>query len=118
MKAIIALQDDLFFGVKIEHAAKRAGLSVTFVKSEQAVMEALAKTPAILIVDLNTPSVDPPALIGRVKSEFPSVPAIGYVSHVQTELRERASAAGFDAVLPRSVFSARLEEILRQHAGA
>jgi hypothetical protein len=41
------------------------------------------------------------------------VPVVGFFAHVQTELMQRARAAGFDEVLPRSAFVARLPDILR-----
>jgi CheY-like chemotaxis protein len=117
LKAVVAVLDDLFFNVKIVDGAKRAGLSATFVKSEDAALSKLRELPSILVVDLNCAAVDPLALVQRVKAEFPNVPAIGYVSHVQTDLRSRAEAAGFDVVLPRSVFSTRLADVLLENAG-
>jgi hypothetical protein len=37
---------------------------------------------------------------------------VGFLSHVQTELAEKALAAGCQEVLPRSKFTADLAEIL------
>jgi hypothetical protein len=37
---------------------------------------------------------------------------IGFVSHVDTQTIERAKAAGLDEVLPRSRFTAMLEQII------
>ena len=37
-KKVLAVLEDLFFTVKINEAAKRAGLPITFVKSEQDVL--------------------------------------------------------------------------------
>ena len=45
-KKVLAVLEDLFFTVKINEAAKRAGLPITFVKSEQDVLEQ-AKTQRI-----------------------------------------------------------------------
>jgi hypothetical protein len=41
-----------------------------------------------------------------------AVPLLGFFSHVQTELQQRAKEAGFDRVMPRSAFSKNLAEIL------
>jgi hypothetical protein len=41
---------------------------------------------------------------------------IGFVSHVQIEVRKSAELAGCDVVLARSVFSAKLPEVLQQYA--
>jgi hypothetical protein len=37
---------------------------------------------------------------------------LGFFSHVQTELQRNAIAAGFDQVIPRSVFARDLPKIL------
>jgi CheY-like chemotaxis protein len=116
LKSVVALLDDLFFTVKIADGAKRAGLSATFVKSEDAALTKLREQDSILVIDLNFSAIDPVGLIERVKSEFPNLPTIGYVSHVQTDLRSRAEQAGFDLVLPRSVFSTRLADVLLENA--
>jgi CheY-like chemotaxis protein len=116
LKRIVAFLDDLFFTVKIADAAKRAGLVVSFVKTESALFEQLAKEPSVAILDLNCSAADPIALAARVKAESPSTPVIGFVSHVQTEVRKSAEQAGCDVVLARSVFSTRLPEVLQQYA--
>ena len=40
------------------------------------------------------------------------VPLVGFFSHVQTELQRQAQEAGYDRVLPRSVFTRDLADIL------
>ena len=51
-RRILAVVDDLFFIVKIHDAAKRAGMLVEFLKSEQDMLDkALAEPPALVIVD-------------------------------------------------------------------
>jgi CheY-like chemotaxis protein len=90
---------------------------VTFVKTDAAVFEKIAQTPSVVVIDLNCGAgVDPIALAARIKSEHPSTPVIGFVSHVQTELRESAASAGCDLVLARSVFSTKLPDVLRQYS--
>jgi len=116
LNPIVAFLDDLFFKQKIADAAKRAGAVVTFAKTEDAVLQSISQTPSVVVIDLNCVSADPVLLAARVKSEFPSTPVIGFVSHVQTELREKARLAGCDTVLARSVFSTQLPDILRRYA--
>src|SRR5215469_9774118 len=58
-KKVLAVLDDLFFTVKINESAKRAGLPVEFVKSEQDVLEKAKTHPALIILDLNYAGVDP-----------------------------------------------------------
>lgn len=116
MKTIVAVLDDLFFRVKIADAAKRIGLQATFVKTEASLVEHLQQAPAVVVIDLNCATVDPIALAASVKRDFEATPVIGFVSHVQTELRQKAQEAGCDVVLARSVFSTQLPEVLRRYA--
>ena len=118
-RKIFAVVDDLFFIVKINDAAKRAGMQIEFLKSEQDLVEkALAERPALLIVDLNCTSVRPLSLISNVKREvaLKDLSVIAFVSHVQGELKMQAQSAGADMVLARSAFSINLPQILRRHA--
>ena len=118
-KKILAVLEDLFFMVKINESAKRSGFEVEFVKSEKDVLEKVRAKPAVIIVDLNFQGVDPLGLIGKLKSapELKGTSVIGYLSHVQGELKQRAQETGCDMVLARSAFSQNLPQILKRHAG-
>lgn len=109
---LLAVVDDLFFTVKIQDAAKRAGFSLTVVNNADRAVELAADT--LVVVDLNTKSLDPVALIKRLKEKHATVMA--FVPHVQVELKQRALDAGADSVSARSVFDRDLAAILRQHA--
>ena len=119
-KKILAVLEDLFFTVKINESAKRAGLAIEFVKSEPDAIAGARTKPALIIIDLNSRSVDPLQLIGRLKSdaETKAISLLGYVSHVQGELKQQAQDAGCDMVLARSAFSQNLLQILKRHAEA
>lgn len=113
---ILAVVDDLFFIVKVNDAAKRAGLSCEFVKSQEALIEkAQAERPHLVILDLNCTSLQPLALIESLKGnhELRTVRLIAFVSHVQGELKQQAQAAGADMVMARSAFSTSLPQLLR-----
>src|SRR5438105_11740341 len=114
-KKVLAVLEDLFFTVKINEAAKRAGLGITFVKSEHDVMEQLKHHPALIILDINFSGIDPLQLIRKLKSDEQSkgISVIGYLSHVQGELKQQAQEAGCDMVLARSAFSQNLPQILK-----
>jgi CheY-like chemotaxis protein len=109
--------DDLFFTVKILDAAKRAGATLEVVKSEVDAMDKARSAPSLIILDLNSASVDPVHLIGALKGdpETQTVPLVAYVSHVQGELKQSAQQAGCDMVLARSAFSQNLPQILKRH---
>jgi len=116
-KKILAVLDDLLFTVKINDLAKRAGLTAEFVKSEYDAILKAKEQPALIIVDLNSHSVDAISLIAKLKGddETRSLSLIGYVSHVQGELKQAAQDAGCDMVLARSAFSTNLPAILKRH---
>jgi CheY-like chemotaxis protein len=117
-KNVVAALDDLFFSVKINEAAKRAGLGVAFVKSERDVLDQAKGTPLLIIIDLNFSGIEPVELIRKLKDdpELRKISLLGYVSHVQGELKQAAQEAGCDMVLARSAFSQNLQQIMRRRA--
>lgn len=119
-KKILAAVEDLLFTVKINDAAKRAGLEVEFVKSERdAIDKATNEKPLLMILDLNFGGVQPLKLISKLKgnAETKPISIIGYLSHVQGELKQQAQEAGANIVMARSAFSQNLQQILKRHSG-
>ena len=119
-KKILAVVDDLLFTVKISDAAKRAGLEVEFVKSEKDVLDkASDEKPLLIILDLNSNSVRTLDIITKLKKDgdLRQISLIGYLSHVQGELKQKAHEAGANIVMARSAFSQNLQQILKRHAG-
>ena len=115
---ILAVLDDLFFMVKIKEAAKRAGVPVEFVKNAKDALDKAQAHPPVIILDLNCTTLDPVNLIKDLKSNagLKGIHLIGYVSHVQAELIQKAREAGCDLVLARSAFSKDLPKILKRQA--
>jgi PleD family two-component response regulator len=119
-KKILAVVDDLLFTVKINDAAKRVGVDVEFLKSERDVLDrAASEKPLLIILDLNNNSVEPLHLIEQLKAhgDLKKISLIGYLSHVQGELKQKAHEAGANIVMARSAFSQNLQQILKRHAG-
>ncbi len=120
LKKILAAVEDLFFTVKITDAAKRAGLQVEFVKSDKDLLDkAREERPSLIIFDLNFLAMQPLKLIPKLKAnaDLKSISLIGYLSHVQGELKQKAHETGCDMVLARSALSQNLPLILKRHAG-
>src|SRR5258708_354057 len=115
---ILAVLEDLMFTVKINEAAKRAGMPVTFLKSGHDVLAQAREQPSLILIDLIFAAIDPVGLVKSLKAveETKAVPVIGYVSHVQADLKLQAQEAGCDTVLARSAFSQNLPQILQRHA--
>lgn len=119
-KRALAVLTDLFFSVKLADAAKRAGITLEFVKEAKDVLEKARQKPAFIIFDLNFEAVKPLDLITTLKGtpETKGVSLIAYVSHVQGELKQQAHEAGCDMVLSRSAFSQNIPQIFKRHAAA
>lgn len=119
-KKVLAAVEDLFFVVKINDLARRAGLEVEFLKSEDDIVaQAEQQQPLMVIVDLNNNKIEPVGLISKLKgaAATKSVSVISFVSHVQAELKQQAQEAGANMVLARSAFSANLPQIFKRHSG-
>ena len=110
---IAILVNDMFFAAKIRAAAQNAGREVESVKSLEQVDKLAHDPPSMIIVDLNSDRLDGIAVIGLLKSNptLKATPIIGFLSHVQVDLKEAAETAGCDYVIPRSMFSMKLPEI-------
>src|SRR5947209_12096529 len=100
-KRVLAVVNDLFFSVKITDAAKRSGMDLEFVKDQAQVLEKAKTKPSLIILDLNFDAVEPLGLIGTLKQtpDTKGISVIGYLSHIQAELKVQAQEAGCDMVL-------------------
>ncbi len=119
-KKLLAAVEDLFFTVKISDAAKKAGLAVEFVKDEKALLEkAKEEKPTLIIFDLNINGLQPLKAIQKLKgnAELKSISLIGYLSHLQGELKQKAIEVGCDMVMARAALSQNLPQILKRHSG-
>ena len=114
MPKIFCLVSDLFFRTKIEETAHQLGKQVEFISDSEKFFS-LKEFPSLIIVDLNNSQIDSLSFAKKLKANpsTSSIKLIGYLSHVQTELQKSALAVGFDQVLPRSLFSQKLGEILK-----
>ena len=106
---VIAVVDDMFFASKIRAVAEAVGAEISFPRSKEALMQKVRETkPRLVIVDLHNQRIDP----NELAKELTGIRLLGFFSHVQTELQRNAIAAGFDHVIPRSVFARDLPQIL------
>jgi len=114
-QTVISVVDDMFFASKIRAVAEAVGMEISFPRSQEAVVSKARETkPRLILVDLHNQRIDPVALARELKAdeELRSIRLLGFFSHVQTELQRNALSAGFDQVVPRSVFARDLPEIL------
>jgi CheY-like chemotaxis protein len=114
-RKIIAAVDDMFFASKIRAVAEHLGVTVRFVKSAPAALEAIRQEPpALIVADLHSERCQPLELVRELKADdaLIGIPTIGFFSHVDTALQAAAQEAGYDRVMPRSAFSNNLPQIL------
>jgi hypothetical protein len=118
---IFCFIEDLFFLAKIQETARKLGVKVEFLKGDKdAVARILdapeSEIPALLVFDLNNLNAKPMTLIPKFKSKFKkAVSIIGFLNHLQGDLKMKAIEAGCDAVMPRSAFSQSLPILLRRY---
>jgi PleD family two-component response regulator len=120
---IFAFVDDLFFLAKIQETARKLNVKVEFVKTEKDLMDKMKQNgeekPSLIIFDLNNANAKPLTLIPKLKSKLKKgTSIIGFLSHVQGDLKQKAHEVGCDMVLPRSAFSQNLPQLLRRHGAS
>jgi CheY-like chemotaxis protein len=103
MARVVALVPDLLFGSRVVSMLEAAGHEVTLTAQED---EARTETEFsdVLVVDLTTDDVDGIMLVDSMVSggELRGQRTLGFYSHVEADVADRARHAGFDLVVPRS----------------
>ena len=117
---IFVFVEDLFFLAKIQETARKLNVKVQFVKTEKDILDHMHEhgdeKPSLIIFDLNNVGAKPLTTIPKLKSKLKKgTSIIGFLSHLQSDLKMKASEAGCDMVLPRSAFSQNLPQLLRRH---
>ncbi|MGA2896243.1 MAG: response regulator [Acidobacteriaceae bacterium] len=113
--------EDLFFNAKITETARKLGVKVAFIKNDPDVLAGItdgeeADRPGLIVFDLNNANAKPLTLIPKLKAKLKkSTSIVGFLSHLQNELRLKAIEAGCDTVMPRSAFSQNLPNLLRRY---
>ena len=99
MARVVAYVPDLLFGSNVLSQLSAAGHEVVLVSDRQSLDRAVHGAEAI-VVDL---TVDARERIADVRARRPDrVKVLAFYSHVESEVREAAGAAGFERVIPRS----------------
>ena len=114
-RIVIAAVDDMIFTSKIRAAAEHLGITLRSVRNLELLMSVAREvSPDLIIVDLHNTKIDPMTLGTTLKSDegLRSIPLLGFFSHVEAELHRAAVQAGYDTIVPRSVFSRDLGSIL------
>ena len=115
VRIVTAVVDDMFFISKIRETGKALGLIVNFPRNLDGLRATLAEdVPQLIVVDLHHQKLDAVQLALELKTNetIRPVPLLGFFSHVEVDLQRQAVQAGYDEVLPRSIFFRDLAKIL------
>ncbi|MEK7312281.1 MAG: DUF309 domain-containing protein [Chloroflexota bacterium] len=144
MPTLLSLVSDLFFSVQIQNAARvlewdwvnvetpeqipaqpplapRPGTPVT-PQTESIAHDFIAYVvelqPALIVVELNSHILpwEQWVLAAKTSPATRRIPILGFGPHVDADLRQRAFKAGCDAVVTKGQFSAKMVDLLQQHA--
>jgi len=113
--------DDLFVTAKITEAARKLGVKIAFVKAEKDDLARITDEPEetrahLIIFDLNNVNAKPLTVIPKIRTRMKkTVSIIGFLSHLQGDLKAKAIEAGCDSVMPRAAFSQTLPNLLRRY---
>jgi len=118
---IFCFIEDLFFQAKISETARKLGIKVGFIKGDKDSVAKLMELPenerpTLLVFDLNNVNAKPMILIPKFRAKLKKATSIvGFLSHLQGDLKLKAVEAGCDTVMPRSAFSQSLPNLLRRY---
>ncbi|MBV8362267.1 MAG: glycine oxidase ThiO [Deltaproteobacteria bacterium] len=110
----LALIRDVLFRSRIDATAQALGSEVAYASDlEQALRRCGELRPATVFVDLSDAAFPPSEACEKIRAAAPQTRLIGFASHVDLKTLNSARSAGFDLVLSRSEFTAKLAELLK-----
>lgn len=112
--SVLLLTTDLSCSSQVSGAAARLGVPLgTVMNPAQLMNRAAESSPAVVILDLNTPLLDCRELVPQLKAlSSPPSTIIAFGPHVHEARLAAAREAGCDRVLARGQFYAQVEQIL------
>lgn len=114
--AILALEKDLFFSVKIRDTLLHYDIDATTVRTlaslEQGLNAEGDAKPLLVIVDIASKGVDWEAAIRMVRAR--SLPVLAFGSHMDLDARARAIQAGAQKVVANSKFAKDMPTLVQR----
>ena len=108
MAGVLVLSADLLFGSQVQGALVAAGNAVELVGGVDQAAERLRRAdreaPDVVLVDMTDAALDGGGALERLRADglLGRSRAMCFYSHVDSEAKARAEAAGFDLIVPRS----------------
>jgi CheY-like chemotaxis protein len=112
-KTLVACLDDLFFRSKIEATARHLNVPLRFTGVGDLAKTCRDGKTAAVILDLSA-NGNPLDVVTQLRKDAATrdLPIIGFLSHVDRDLAQRAESSGVTRVMPRSEFSERLPDLI------
>ena len=115
-RTVLVVEDDedarYFMRIELEHL----GYLVSEAEDGQKAVEAAERDkPDIILMDLSLPVMDGIAATERIRAAdgLNSVPVIAVTAHQETDFREGAKAAGFNAYVTKPIEIPWLDELIK-----
>ncbi len=118
---VICFIEDLFVVTKMQETARKMGVKVRFSKADKETLAAItdapeAERPSLIVFDLNNAAAKPLTTIPKLKAKLKrGTSIIGFLQHIQGDLKLKAIEAGCDSVMPKAAFSQNVPNLLRRH---
>ncbi|HLX56100.1 MAG TPA: hypothetical protein VKR83_03670 [Ktedonobacteraceae bacterium] len=116
MTAILALEKDLFFAVKMRDTLRHHGIEVktarTLLAFEQGLTAGDAEKPALVVVNTAMSGIDWEAAIRQARAA--GYPVLAFGSHMDLEARARAIQAGAQRVVANSKFTSDMPGLVKR----
>ena len=118
--SLIAINRDVFFGVKLRNLAKELGYDLVLVPGASQLATALETrhaTAALIIVDMNVLKEEVDwDLVAQILVDYPEVPSLGFGSHVDVETRRSAKGAGLSRIVSNGDFHMNAAALIQRYA--
>jgi CheY-like chemotaxis protein len=115
---VVVLEDDILFGAGIEARLRALGYAPAFADKTPAFDRLLKASPALVLVNIGSPTLDWGHLVDHAKNEsqWRHVPILAYGPHIDLDLRRQALEAGCDVVVGRSAVATNLAALVQKWA--
>ncbi|MCC7086597.1 MAG: hypothetical protein IT427_16485 [Pirellulales bacterium] len=114
---ILFLTSDLVFPSRASGIAQRLGATLVTATTIESLLAQWNGSSAstIALIDLNSPGVDPAAVVPRLRElNDPPKSIVAFGPHVQESKLAAARAAGCDLVLARGQFNAQMDRLIAE----
>jgi hypothetical protein len=117
---LIALNRDVFFGVRLRNLAKELGFDLILAPNAEAVGRALQErhqTAALVVIDMNVLDREVEwEELATVLADYPAIPSLGFGSHTDVKTRRAAKLAGLTRIVANSEFHRDAASLIQRYA--